>query len=597
MSAGTENITGATKIRLKVFADCDDVYLVWRTGNSSKWEQMVNGSVGFMIERQRKNKSGDWDSTEILRNRVGFTDPQMPSNDSEASEEFLTQPSNIWPFQRYDWTDHGANCNEIVRYRVSAVGLPAGGTAGATPLEPVADSGWTESISVQADSGNRVSAYFNRGTVMSQYVARIARLNEWKPKDIKDHIKEIEEPLRRFLSGELRLGLLELLKDVIEDPTLEFYAALFELQDDELINQLCLLRGRAHIVLSNGAAKDGDENEDSRKKLRAKKVDVKDRLLGSKGLGHNKFAIVVKKKNREPVRAWTGSTNWAATGLCTQLNNAVKIEDREVANLFLQQWDRLVEAEDGFPKELVSANAESPRTVDNMDIWFTRIRNTSKKNVDIAKDIQSLIDVVTGAKEMILYVMFQPGTNPLLDILERAKDLYVRGIVSTVTSTNEEEFQLAGVKDEPIVYKTALIQPEGIVKTFSSWIKEVTRAQFLMPFQAPGIGHAITHCKMIVIDPFSDDSVVVTGSHNFSKSASEKNDENFLIIHNDRALAEAYAVACMSTYNHYRWRAYVKEKADAGQSIWSHLSSDPAWQNSYLQSKKLKKHLDLWCPV
>jgi phosphatidylserine/phosphatidylglycerophosphate/cardiolipin synthase-like enzyme len=56
------------------------------------------------------------------------------------------------------------------------------------------------------------------------------------------------------------------------------------------------------------------------------------------------------------------------------------------------------------------------------------------------------------------------------------------------------------------------------------------------------IGHAIIHSKIIVIDPFFPNCTVITGSHNFSLSASGKNDENFVIIKNATELADAYAV-------------------------------------------------------
>jgi len=207
------------------------------------------------------------------------------------------------------------------------------------------------------------------------------------------------------------------------------------------------------------------------------------------------------------------------------------------------------------------------------------------------------VGLVNSAQSVILYVMFQPGVEPLASILLKAQnsDVIVKGVVSTVTSQNAEKFTLLGVDRESKVYRTALIQPEGIGRDFSAWVQEVTRQQFLFPPQHPGIGHAITHAKMIVIDPFSDDCKVITGSHNFSKSASENNDENFVVIHGNRAVAEAYAVACVATYEHYRWRAYVKEKSIANEPIWDHLSAIPAWQNEYL-TDEVKKTLSLWCP-
>jgi phosphatidylserine/phosphatidylglycerophosphate/cardiolipin synthase-like enzyme len=84
----------------------------------------------------------------------------------------------------------------------------------------------------------------------------------------------------------------------------------------------------------------------------------------------------------------------------------------------------------------------------------------------------------------------------------------------------------------------------------AGWAVETTHNQFLSD-----VGHAIIHSKVLVVDPLSDDPTIVTGSHNFSKSASEKNDENFIVVKGDKALAEAYAVNVESAYHHYAGRA------------------------------------------
>ncbi|MHB8084756.1 MAG: phospholipase D-like domain-containing protein [Dehalococcoidia bacterium] len=582
MAVSVSNSTGNIEIKLVAYHDCDDVQLFWCTKVDGILYEAIPDCLGFKIERQRKDKDGNWQNIEVLRNRVGFSSSPPQTKGDE------TQPCSIWPFQTYEWTDHGANSGQTVRYRVSAMKLKAGTLAGEVEMDPIADSGWSGEISVGAYCGKDISAFFNRGDVMSQFVARIARTNQWSAKDIKEHVKELEEPLRRFLSGDLRVAMLQLLDEAIADMGLSFYAALYELSDDELIKQLQLLRGRAHVVLANGSDKKGDGNEESRTQLKSVNVDVRDRMLASKGLGHNKFAVLVR--DDKPIKAWTGSTNWAPTGLCTQLNNGILIEDEKMASIYFDQWKRLADAGDGFPAALVQSNAHSPTQAGDSLIWFTRVRNPSKKYTDLGSDLQALINVVNGARQAILYVMFQPGPEPLDSILKRSGDIYVRGVVNQVSKSTREQFSLTGDTGTSN-YNTALVQPEGIVKDFSAWVKEVTRAQFLAP---SGIGHAITHAKMIVIDPFSDNCKVVTGSHNFSKSASENNDENFVVIQGNKALAEAYAVACISTYSHYRWRAYVKDRVDAGQKVWDHLSDNPAWQSGYLTAAK-KKHIAVWC--
>ena len=587
----SHKLTSSHKYSLKisVYHDCDDVFLCWRSFDGVSPDKPIADNLGFMIERRRKNASGEWQASEILRNRVGFKD--IPP----ASENDKSQPSNIWPFQRYDWTDHGANNGDAVQYRVSAMKLPDGGKLGTSKLKPIASSDWTQPVQVSALCENGVSAFFNRGAVMSQYVARIARMNQWTPPQIKQHLKDLEEPLRRFLSGELRLALLKLLDQAIDDFSLSLYAALYELDDEELIDRLKKLGGRAHVLLSNGSDKSGDGNSKAAAALSGV-IDLSRRMLGYKGLGHNKFAVLYDETNHKALQAWTGSTNWATTGLCTQLNNAILFADEKIANLYYEHWKALENAHNDFNAALMKNNNDSPHDGGHgVSIWFTRVAKP-KPEQSWARDVQTLIDVVNSAKEMVLYVMFQPGEEPLKTILQKgAGGIYVRGVVSTVTANAEESFTLAGVDTASKEYKTELIQPEGVGHDFASWIKEVIRKEFLFPNQNPGIGHAITHAKMIVIDPGSADCKVITGSHNFSKAASVDNDENFVVIQGNRALAEAYAVACMATYEHYRWRAYLKDKFDAGEKPWSHLNKSPAWQNHYLASAQLKRHLALWC--
>jgi phosphatidylserine/phosphatidylglycerophosphate/cardiolipin synthase-like enzyme len=581
---------GQYSVKLTAYRDCDDVFLCWRTFDNNVPEKEVPNNLGFMIDRQRKDDSGNWGAPEILRNRVGFTDVP-PANEDDKS-----QPTDIWPYQRYDWTDHGANSGQTVRYRISLMQLPAGGAVGTTQLAPILQSGWTPPIDVRALYQNGVSAFFNRGTVMSQYVARIARMNNWTPRQIKEHLKDLQEPLRRFLSGELRLAILKLLDEAIDDFSLSLYAALYELDDEELIDRLKKLGSRAHVLLSNGSDSSGDGNSKAAAELGGA-IDLHRRMLFSKGLGHNKFAVLYDENQHKALKAWTGSTNWTSTGLCTQLNNAILFEDEQIADLYYQHWNALDAAQNDFTPALMQSNNASPYAGGNgVSIWFTRVAKPHAPT-KWARDVQSLIDVVNGAQKVILYVMFQPGTEPLQTILQKgAAGIYVRGVVSTVTSSAEESFTLSGLNTGSKEYKTELIQPEGVGQDFASWVKEVTRKEFLFPNQNPGIGHAITHAKMIVIDPGSPTCKVITGSHNFSKAASGDNDENFVIVEGNQELAEAYAVACMGTYEHYRWRAYLKDKFDAGQKPWSHLSDSPGWQQKYLASANLKQHLGLWCP-
>ncbi len=133
----------------------------------------------------------------------------------------------------------------------------------------------------------------------------------------------------------------------------------------------------------------------------------------------------------------------------------------------------------------------------------------------------------------------------------------------------------------------SVVQPQGIDAGLGPWIGEVTRRNFLTQ-----IGHAIVHSKVLVIDPLSENPIVVTGSHNFSKPASENNDENLVIVKGHKKLAESYVAHIMSVYLHYRYRSYIREMLAKGKSPWSYLDDNDQWLNSEMETKK--EEINFW---
>jgi phosphatidylserine/phosphatidylglycerophosphate/cardiolipin synthase-like enzyme len=145
----------------------------------------------------------------------------------------------------------------------------------------------------------------------------------------------------------------------------------------------------------------------------------------------------------------------------------------------------------------------------------------------------------------------------------------------------------------------------GIFAAFAEWEAEIYK-----------VGHAVIHDKILVIDPFTDDSVVVTGSHNLGFRASYNNDENMLIIRGNRGIAQAYAAHVLDVYEHYRWRrkiqkplrdkfAELKKKNPRAKAtdlwrktmeavgektiseVWKNLEPTPDWQDYYVEHKQL----------
>ena len=66
------------------------------------------------------------------------------------------------------------------------------------------------------------------------------------------------------------------------------------------------------------------------------------------------------------------------------------------------------------------------------------------------------------------------------------------------------------------------------------------------------------HTKLMIVDPLSDDPLVVTGSGNWSSESCEENDENMVVIRGDQRVADIYLTEFMRLFNHYRLRGKAK---------------------------------------
>jgi len=527
-------------IQLKAYQNGDDVFLLWKP------DATIDECRGFAIERKKKGGA-----TETLPTWMGFEGTHWKRGTSKLS--------NVWPVQRYTWVDYSTRDGDTVKYRV----VPMAGKAGALHSVDDEASDWTGWIDVTPEVSKPFSCYFNRGIVATQWVQRLLGASLGvanRRKTLDTVIQDLDHPERRnILSGQLRDGLRSLLLDA-KKKNRKVDAALFELTDEELIRDLAALGAKARVVLADGSTTDGnDENKLARPILRGKGVAVSDRICQKKFLAHNK--VVVVYDGAKPRWTWTGSLNWTPSGLCSQANNAILIDDRSVAKVFADQIGQLITSGNESPQTLADRNSK-PRNLAAtggraVRVWFTR----TVGQVDL-KDAAQLIG---GAKKGALFLMFMTGLKDSLlkAILDRQteEDFFIHGVISSQPPepvqkklgkkkklTHEEAVakQVAFVnRNERVKYAPDLLLPMAREKATEQWFDE---------FVKKNGAHAIVHSKIVVLDPFGAKPIVMTGSHNMGTTASKKNDENLVIVQGDRKLAAAYAVNILSVYNNYRWR-------------------------------------------
>lgn len=561
------------------FADNDIVIIAWGYGHR------LRGCLGFAV--YRIDETGKETALPSMAVFPGFK--RQPG---QTTAEF--------PVQKFYWKDPYARLvaeqtgSGKFRYKI----VPLEGKPG--QLKPMSIgfviSNETEVTPVLSDS---LAAYFNRGLISTQHVS--AALGGPAPSKAKllQRIADPKDRLRASLAGDMITSLLGLIAEARDAGHL--YCALYELGDPQLVDALAGLESRLHIVLSNPKAHDRqsasgitDGNEMSRRALKNAGAEVIDRMLPKTQIGHNKFAVLVKKK--QAVAVLFGSTNWTSTGLCTQTNNTIVWRDADLAGRYLDYWERLAEdteAAGDNPKALQGKslrnwNSKSERFETDgkasVTSWFSpntpSLRRPGAAKERRPPDMEDVAALMLGAKHAILFLAFYPGTPSIANWAAQAqkanKNLFVRGCVTNPSTAEGFVYELKGAspprrqkgdppgpQDPRVISAKALdsVVPDG-------WRKEILNA-----------GFAVTHDKIVVIDPFSDDCVVVTGSHNLGYKASFNNDENLVIVRGERHLAQAYTTHVLDIYDHFSWRWLIQEgkiPADAG------LRADPdEWQSRY----------------
>jgi phosphatidylserine/phosphatidylglycerophosphate/cardiolipin synthase-like enzyme len=94
------------------------------------------------------------------------------------------------------------------------------------------------------------------------------------------------------------------------------------------------------------------------------------------------------------------------------------------------------------------------------------------------------------------------------------------------------------------------------------------------------------HTKFMLVDPLSDDPIVVTGSANFSKASIDTNDEHMVVIRGDTRVADIYFTEFMRSYAHHAFREALAIANRKGEE-WTpqYLEPSDRWQEPYFTER------------
>jgi phosphatidylserine/phosphatidylglycerophosphate/cardiolipin synthase-like enzyme len=498
-----------------------------------------DGLLGFAIERidHQEGERGHLANSLLFElNDVG--------EDPDRSTEFN-------PVQAFVWGDYTAKPRHTYTYAVTAMyGTPARLRRGPTASARVR----TE----DPDDGTH-GVFFNRGVAASAAYER--RFQTQRPDKVPNR------EAYRWLSRGLEEAIVSFIGQAVDDRH-ALRAAMYEFEFESVLNAFKVADtagADVRIVYDNVKGKTTGKHNAAAIKEAGLTGLAKARTKIN--IAHNKFIVLIR--DGTPEQVWTGSTNITEGGIFGHANVGHRISDRAVAKSFLDYWERLSEdpAREAFktfndpppavppgkpPKRSRTAVFSPRHDLDTLE-WYVRLA----KSADQAVFLTAAFGLGTE-----IAPVFAGDVKPLRYLLLDTE----RGDIEAVRRDPDNIVSAGGYKGQG---------------AFRAWIAEALRHLNRLDY---------VHTKFMLIDPLSEDPLIVSGSANWSDESSKRNDENMLVIRGNQRAADIYLTDFMRIFSHYRLRGKAKLRADEVEPAHGgrgpsrarlHLEPDDSWARPF----------------
>lgn len=479
--------------------------------------------LGFAVKRTDHAKG----ETTWMRGfkRFPSTDPGTPPGESLSTRDH--------PIQSFQWADYTVEPDAMYSYQVVALH----GTPDALrEVRSVSVDVTTESAG-DASGTIKHHVWFNRGAAASQ--AYQARFGERSPDEVGDAAfkwlsRGLYEAFDAFLARaknskwKLRAALYEC---HYEEPMRLFKRAQTAGADVRLVYD-----ARKQTPTKREKVPLGKKNAATIKKLGLTRVSTA-RQANPSYIAHNKFVVLVEGET--PRAVWTGSMNLSKNGIYGQSNVGHVIEDQKVAQAYLDFWQRLDEdpqGEDLRPdNERVSSIDSGPLKKGTTALFSPRTGNAQLTR------IATLISEAQHAAFITLPFGIVATVAPSL-----TQDDGVLRCILLDSPGNNDAHKTALKKARALPNVIAAVGNRIRSSALDAWVQESAN-----PWST---NVEYVHTKFLLIDPLSNDPIVVTGSANFSDPSVESNDENTLVIRGDKRVADMYLTEFKRLFDHHAFR-------------------------------------------
>lgn len=542
-------------LKAKAYAGTYVVVLAWDFENEN--QALPEDLLGFAIERQ------ELDGNDIIEKyplkgikRFKDKDKGLAAGTPVSTFEH--------PIQSFQWCDYTAKENKEYIYKIVPLyGKPKN-------LQPnntyaIELNIKTESVvGLKKSNAAKHDVYFNRGVIGSQAYAR--EFGNAEPDADDPESKEM-----KWLSR----GLFEGLTDFIALAKNEHFglrAALYEFHYIPIAVAFAkaVEQGADVKIVYDAESTYKIKNEET---IRHVGLDVAGAVIPrtvSEGIRHNKFIVLLNRN--KPVAVWTGSTNISAGGIFGHSNVGHIIWDEKIASYYLDYWDRL-----------------------SNNLTSSKIRPLNKKatptpsNLPPKKSITPIFSPRDKEKE-----------NDTLEWYARLMDNAKQLMCITVAFNLDEVFQQVIrkendvlryiVKDDNLGTGEDIGRDRDVIFASGGYFGKNSLFNFLQERDNPLNSNDYIHNKFMLIDPLSNDPIVVTGSANFSRPSQRINDENMLVIRGDTRVADIYFGEFMRIFDHHYVR-YINKKlrtTDKNDPNAGYLSTTPDWMRAHFNNDSYK---------
>ena len=531
-------------ILVKAYAGTTGVLLAFNLQNDADRD----GLLGFAIQRNE---------ADFLPAMIPF--PGMPHN---AGDDI---PTNLAPVQKFRWSDYTTAVATTYKYTVFAVrgtapnALQLGAGAEITVITEPRDA------SLVIGNPDRFITVSNRAVASSQAFSRLfpatnQKLNAAlaKPKPAGKAIKTdgiLTAAEMKWLSN----GLLEEIVAFIKLATgpgfaLDVAIYQYELADIfDAINQANTNRAAVRLIYH---AKKGDTQTTRNETSAAKLEPAKTYGRVTNAIFHHKFIILSKVEgaSRTPIAVLCGSTNFTSNGVYAQANNVQITSDPTLMKKYVDQFDFLFQQPAHDPGATAVQDTEqnilSPTAL--LQVGFSPRKGRS--------DISLFASLINSAKQDVLFATaFGLDKEFTAALSGQPHDSILRYGVEDKADTITGRHA-----DRTADFEASATLPSGL----DGWLAE---------HRTPGArGNILIHDKIVVVDFTSDNPIVINGSHNYSNNASANNDENYLIVHGNTAMADCLGVEVMRLYDHYRFRFITNPPSSVAKKAAAARAPSPA---------------------